>query len=603
VFDRLYAVDNGAIRDVARTSSIIIVGIAPFTNVSMLIDELEHGTFAPGQIVVVDGTAEIVPGTAIRAHAAVWRQKLPMIELTIVPYPQQDLRFGDALELGLMHSQFQNVWIIGAEYFLAKRCLEYVFKAYIAESQQAVIVAQTMLATGEFQQIEIPDDALGDTARISLMACEEFSLLDHTKHREPPAIPPLAPCASFWSGIFGGSRKQLSDPMTGRVFDPLFVTDAAIADVALRLRAQGTKVVRSIASAAIRQSPLGATAPWEAIHDWRWLLDKHQASRGIGAERIELVCPFHRGDVLLAVHAAAYAASIGARVRLHVAAALLTWARDLSRGIDVEPLPVPVAAAEDTYSQLLTSYQYVSQRPDASPRIARCHPSRSLSETDKHLLAYILGEMGLRTTDVRLPNLKPPVSAAHQHLAAEEMEPFGNDVLFLHPLGGWGLKSIPDYLMPVLIKYVHDFGFKLIQIGGAADRPFDGCDGAILHDFLPSQWRAILELGHALIGVDSWTAHFASVLDIPQVTLYGPTHPRHVHSKDWFEEQTSPSLVFRPAVDCSPCNSLKCLTFSGRSYCTGYRIDGKALSKFLASLRNKSDGGMNHYSEQFSDAR
>jgi O-antigen biosynthesis protein len=603
-FDSLYAIDDRVLRDVARTSSLIVVGIAPFTNVSMLIDGLVHEAFPPGEVVVVDGTAEVVRGKAISGHAATWRRKLGSIELTIVPYTQQDLRFADALELGLANSRFQNVWIIGPNYLPAKRCVEYALKAYIAEGQQAIIVTQTMLAAGGFPQTEIPEEALTESARNSLMTCEKFSLLDGSTHRKPPAIPPLTPSPSFWSAIFGGSREQLSDPITGRVFDSLFLTDAAIADVALRLRAQGTKVVRSTPSAAIqqRQSPLGATVSWEAIHDWRWLLDKHQANGGIGADRIELVCPFHRGDILLAVHAAVYAASIGARVRLHVAAALVTWARDLCRDIDVQPIPVPIASPEETYSQLLTSYRYVSQRPDASPRIARCHPSRSLSDTDKHLLAYILGEMGL-TTNIQLPNLKPPVSAAHRHLAAEEMQSFGKDVIFLHPIGGWGLKSIPNHLMPVLTKHVHDFGFKLIQMGGVADRRFDGCDGAILHDFLPSQWRAILELGRALIGVDSWTAHFASVLDMPQVTLYGSTHPRHIHSKDWFAQRTSSSLVFRPAVDCSPCNSLKCLAFSDRSYCTGYRIDAEALNKFLASLRSKSDGGMNHYSEQVSAAR
>jgi glycosyltransferase involved in cell wall biosynthesis/SAM-dependent methyltransferase len=595
-FDALYTVDDRTLRNVARSSSLIVVGISPFTNVSTVIDELAQETFAPGEVVVVDATAEIVRGTAIRAHAAIWRRKLPSIEITIVPYPHQDLRFPDALELGLINSRFQNVWIIGPDYLPAKRCLEYVFKSYIAEGQQAVIVAQTITTAGRFQQTEIPEQALGEIARNSVMTCDEFRLLDDSTHREPPAKPLLTACASFWSCIFGGSREQLSDPITGRVFDTLFQTDAAIADVSLRLRAQGTRVVRSIPSAAIRlrQSPLGTTASWEMIHDWRWLQDKHQTNRCISAERIELVCPFHRGDVLLAVQAAAYAASIGANVRLHVSEALLTWARDLSRDISVEPIPVPIASPKETYSQLLTSYRYVSQRPDASPRIARCHPSRSLSETDKHLLAYILGEMGLRT-DIRLPNLKPPVSAAHRDLAAEKMQSFGNDVVFVHPIGGWGLKTIPDHLMPVLTKYAHDFGFKLIQLGGAADRRFQGCDGAILHDFLPSQWRAIFELGRALIGVDSWTAHFASVLNIPQVTLYGSTHPRHVHSKDWFAERTNPSLVFRPAVDCSPCNSLKCLAFSNRSYCTGYRIDGEALSNFLASLRRKSDGGTNRY--------
>jgi len=77
-----------------------------------------------------------------------------------------------------------------------------------------------------------------------------------------------------------------------------------------------------------------------------------------------------------------------------------------------------------------------------------------------------------------------------------------------------GLKSIPGHLLPELAGFVHNAGFKLVQIGGAADPQVDGCDGAILHNFLPSQWREIFALGRALIGVDSWTAHFASILDM-----------------------------------------------------------------------------------------
>jgi ADP-heptose:LPS heptosyltransferase len=161
------------------------------------------------------------------------------------------------------------------------------------------------------------------------------------------------------------------------------------------------------------------------------------------------------------------------------------------------------------------------------------------------------------------------------------MLPFGRDVVFLHPVGGWRLKSIPSKILQELAALVHQAGLKLVQVGGAFDPQVDCCDGAILRDFLPSQWRSIFESGRALVGVDSWTAHFASVLDMPQVTVYGSTHPQHVNTKAQFAQQNSPSLVFRPRVTCSPCNAYECRIFAGRDYCSGYSVDKEALTAFL----------------------
>jgi len=108
----------------------------------------------------------------------------------------------------------------------------------------------------------------------------------------------------------------------------------------------------------------------------------------------------------------------------------------MSRDIDVESIPMPVAPAEQGYAQVLAAYLHVSQRLDASPRLARRHPSRGLSETNKSLLAYILEEIGL-PPDSRLRNLKPPTNGEQQLIARRAMQPFGEDVVFLHPVGGW----------------------------------------------------------------------------------------------------------------------------------------------------------------------
>jgi ADP-heptose:LPS heptosyltransferase len=169
-------------------------------------------------------------------------------------------------------------------------------------------------------------------------------------------------------------------------------------------------------------------------------------------------------------------------------------------------------------------------------------------------------------------------------VADEVMRGFGPNVVFMHPFGGWSLKSIPSRILKEFAECVRDHDLKLIQIGGAQDRRLEVCDGAILQNFMPSQWREILLRGRALAGVDSWTAHFGAILDIPQISFYGSTHPRHVNTKRFFAEQAQPNLVLGPVVNCSPCNSLTCLSFPDRDFCTGYAIDANALQQFLSGL-------------------
>ncbi len=558
----------------------------------MLVSELANERIILGELLIVDATAEPVSGARISSHVSAWRRRLPATKIVIVPFLGQDLRFGEAIHEGLAATQLPNVWITSADHVLLDRGMEYLLKTFILENQQAVVVTQTSSIDGVLQRTAIPPQALNDAAYNSLLTAADFTLLDDrtragSEYRASATHPGTA-CDSFWGGIFGGARSLLVDA-AGRLFDSNFVTDAAVADLSLGLNRRQVKLVQTSASAAVRMRgyPLSAAAPWEATHDWRWLLERHKATAR-NAERIELVCPFHRGDLLLAVQVCGYAASLGIRIRLHTAASLVAWARDLGPKLDVEPIPVPVASPEETYPQLLASYLYVSQRLDASPNLARCHPARSLSDTGCNLLAYMLEQAGL-PADTLLPNLKPPVSDEQQKIARQIMQPFGSNVVFLHPIGGWGLKSLPHHMVSQLAKHVHAAGLKLVQIGGPADMQVDACDGAILKDFLPSQWRSILAHGRALVGVDSWTSHFAALLDMPQVTLYGSTHPQHVNAKSWFAEKASPQLVLGPTVSCSPCNSLACRVFPDRSYCTGYSIDATALDGFLDSVLSRDE--------------
>ncbi|MEI7295344.1 glycosyltransferase family 9 protein [Paraburkholderia tropica] len=586
-FDERVHIDDEAVAALAARSSIVVAGTPPFDNVSVFVDELRKEKLDVAEIVVVDMTAEIPRLVAIRDHVASWRRRLPLTRFKVVTYSPQDIRYADALSLGWHAAGQENVWVVGRYDVPLDGCFTYLLKTQLEQKGNAVIVSGAVAPDASLRSI-IVDPLPVCEQEPAILALEESAALLARAITESKLkvvkLPPGEPVVSFSEGIFGGRRALLADD-AGELFDSGLLSNLAVTALSRRLTAKGVPVVRS--GCAYSRSPLANITdggpPWEAIYDLRRIAASSGAARSGENEVIEIVCPFHRGDMILAVQVAASVAESGKRVRLHVAEPLVSWAREFGAGIQVESVPVPVAAAEDTYPLLLDAFQYVSLRADAAPCISRCHPSRSLSETGRNLVEYMLEEAGL-PLETRLPNLQPISTDAQQQRAQEILAGIGEDIVFVHPLGGWSLKSIPPHIMAGLAEEVHRAGFKLIQIGGAGDRRVPHTDGAILENFMPSQWKEILALGRALICVDSWTSHFAAILDIPQICMYGSTHPDHVNSKRWFRSQQSPCLNLGPIVNCSPCNSLTCVAYPERDYCTGYIVDEVALQDFFSML-------------------
>ncbi|WP_156429814.1 glycosyltransferase family 9 protein [Burkholderia sp. FL-7-2-10-S1-D7] len=583
-FDRSHAIDAAAVAAVAKQSAVIVMSVAPFDNVAQTVDAIQREGLEFGEFVIVDATAEEPRLVAIRDHVAAWGRRLPMTRFKVVSYERQELRFADAIECGWQATAQPYSWIVGRNNVPIGRCFTYLIKLLLASECSAIAVSHSAGPDGQLRGGSIDPGALRDNVRHAMRTSASFDVrIDQGGSGRISERPLIERLASFCDGIFGGERSALADD-TGRLLDGRFISDVAVSDFSLSKHAHDTPLVRTRAAASrsLRGAETDAVAPWEALHDWRWLLDK-RAGTAVHDERIELVCPFHRGDVVLAVQVAAHVAETGRRIRLHVAGSLVSWAREFAPMLEIESIPVGVVSAEETYPTLLRSYQYVAQRDDASPRIARCHPTRGLSETGVNLLEYMLEEVGL-PRDTRLMNRRPEVSENARRIARDHRATLGENVIFVHPLGGWGLKSIPEHLLTELADEIHAAGFLLVQIGGASDRKMPQCDDAILENYMPSQWREILEHGRALLGVDSWTSHFAAILDIAQIGMYGSTHPKHVNTKKWFVEQRSECLILGPIVNCSPCNSLTCVSYPDRKYCSGYVVDRPALRAFLSQL-------------------
>lgn len=592
-FDERMPIDNPRVAEVAANSSIVAVGIAPFDNVSLLVDELRKEKVDVGEIVVVDATAEEPRLVAIRDHVASWKRRLPLTRFKVVPYSLQDVRYAETVTQGWLGTTHRYIWVVGRYDVPLDGCFTYLFKTLLEHKESAVVVAGSAAPDASVREIAVDPHPVASRAAAILDQEKSVDLIASAIVEIKSRHGRLAPNHAvnvFSEGIFGGPRALLADE-SGQLLDTRLITNLSVTGLSHRISKSGVPMIRS--GCAFSRSMLGKLtdgAPsWEVVHDLRRIDRDGTPTSRDNTDLIDIVCPFHRGDVILAVQVAACAATAGKNVRLHVAEQLVPWAKEFNSTFDIESVPVPVAAAEDTYPVLLDSYQYVSMRRDSVPRIARCHPSRSLSETGRNLVEYMLEEVGL-PSDTRLPNLLPTSTDEQRQLAREIVNSIGGDVIFVHPIGGWDLKSIPPRIMSDLAEELHRAGLKIIQIGGAGDRRVEYTDGAILKNFMPSQWKEILALGRALICVDSWTSHFAAILDIPQICLYGSTHPTHVSSKRWFRDQVSACLNMGPIVNCSPCNSLTCVAYPDRDYCTGYVVDRLALQKFLAELMGEGDG-------------
>jgi ADP-heptose:LPS heptosyltransferase len=206
-----------------------------------------------------------------------------------------------------------------------------------------------------------------------------------------------------------------------------------------------------------------------------------------------------------------------------------------------------------------------------------------LAKNNKNLFGHLLELFGLQ--DIKVPNHKPQITSETRGQIEGSLSLFGKKVILLHPYGGWKLKSMPEKLVTDICDFLSKNNFLVIQIGGPSDKLLKGVHGSLLKDWSPAAWRIIFEASVALVGVDSWSSHFASILDIPQVTYYGSTHPAQVNSKAFFLNQKNPSLIVGPIVSCSPCESLVCHVYH-EPECKGFDFKPEALDQFLVNLSN-----------------
>lgn len=315
---------------------------------------------------------------------------------------------------------------------------------------------------------------------------------------------------------------------------------------------------------------------WPASTDYPYWMARYNAawerSGKPSGETVEFVCPFHRGDVLLGLCAACTAAKRGIRVRMHVSQELIGWLKDfkLVEGVALEPINIGIPHAEQTGLFLCRALEAVRQRKDIAGHIVCSHPVRSLEEVGVSLAEYMLQALGLPSGMKLTCAPLCPCSETEKQDLREKVEYELQGTVLLHPTAGWELKSMSPEIIRQIIGLCHARNCQVVQIGGGGDPVAEGVDGMLLENLALREWGYLFRSVRAVIGVDSWTAHFAAMLHANQAILYGSTSDQYVGSKRYFEEGEGKCVTISSLCEKAPCNLLNCE--SGYKYCRGMNI-------------------------------
>ena len=296
---------------------------------------------------------------------------------------------------------------------------------------------------------------------------------------------------------------------------------------------------------------------------------------------IEFVCPFHRGDAILGIQVANNVASGGKRVRMHVSKDIIDWLSDFEIDDNLSLVPIdqhmPRPERSDDYQRKAS--EMVCRRSDSSGLIINARPETSIESTGIDLLENFMHSIGY-PIGRKLNVCRPKEIDDERKRVISDRYPFIKDeYVLLHPFGGWSLKSMNDSIIKTIMDTVHKVGYSVIQIGGSSDHPLSEVDGHIMDNLGLSEWAYIFKRSKAIVGIDSWTSHFAAIMGINQAILYSSTRMEDVFSKSHFAEQEGKVSAFDSKCELASCNSLICP--KGCKNCEGMWVDEIGLSSLL----------------------
>lgn len=139
--------------------------------------------------------------------------------------------------------------------------------------------------------------------------------------------------------------------------------------------------------------------------------------------------------------------------------------------------------------------------------------------------------------------IPPPIELSHY-------------VTFVHS-ASWETKLWPEFHWQELIRQTLDAGYQIVLPWGSSDeerraKRLQISDRVIVPPRLPlNQIGHLLQNSKAVVSVDTGLSHFATALNIPTISLYGPTNSSLIGA-------LGPGKQLSSSLSCAPCNRKHC---------------------------------------------
>lgn len=259
------------------------------------------------------------------------------------------------------------------------------------------------------------------------------------------------------------------------------------------------------------------------------------------------VLAFHAGDLLFLVQAIALEqAAIDAVVVPRAYADIIRVAAPQLAVIEVDH-PIPGRGSYQPLDEAETLRSFVAQAGDEGLSLRRYfHLLRPIfrpyHQTRAHLregLAFALGGPGHQP-----PRRPPELGLVLPKLASPGPKQRTQVIVQLD--GGWPIKGYPKERRGELLDLLASYGFAPLLLG-AAEPDAPGVPAVPYTDL--AAYQQLLAESAAVIGCDSFPAHFAAACGVPTLTLFGPTPPHLARGPE-----TRRYRALHHPMPCVPCH-------------------------------------------------
>ena len=204
---------------------------------------------------------------------------------------------------------------------------------------------------------------------------------------------------------------------------------------------------------------------------------------------------------------------------------------------------------------LKTPVAGLDNRSAREPLASRCYDQRIHVPRDQHAVERVR-QLFAQALNYRVPDRIGDYGLDRSRLAGEHTA--ADYVVFLHGTT-WVTKHWPELYWRQLAELAAEQGMQVKLPWGSdsekarAERIAKGLPGVQVLPKLPlAGVAAILAGARACVAVDTGLGHLAAALDVPTVSLYGPTNP------GWSGAYGQRQLHLASDFPCAPCMSKKC---------------------------------------------